>query len=111
MPMASGNKLVIAPESDQQRMTIENLKGNKLQLIDGRGKHNNGWFVVRSLVQKGATKNAIEWLITPHAIEALRNPRLLCRCRKLVITPIKKIAVIELMQKDAKLIKCISCSH
>ena len=51
-PMATGNKLTIAPESDQQRMTIENLNGNNLQLLDGRGKYNNGWFVVRSLSSK-----------------------------------------------------------
>ncbi|MBO9702634.1 MAG: glycoside hydrolase family 9 protein [Sporocytophaga sp.] len=67
-PMAEGNKLVVAPESDRQRLVIENLKGNKLQLIDGRSQHNNGWFVVRSLVPEGAANNAIEWLITPHAI-------------------------------------------
>jgi endoglucanase len=67
-PMASGRRLVLAPESDQQRMSIENKSGGNLELIDGRGKHNNGWFVVRSLVSKGATKNAIEWLITPNAI-------------------------------------------
>jgi hypothetical protein len=68
LPMANGKKLVIAPESDQQRMVIQNVRDNDLVLIDGRGKHNNGWFVVRSLVGKGATTNAIEWLITPNAI-------------------------------------------
>ncbi len=67
--MATGNKLTIAPESDKQRMTIENLNGNNLQLLDGRGKYNNGWFVVRSLIQKGKTQHAIEWLVTPHAID------------------------------------------
>jgi endoglucanase len=67
-PMASGKKLVVASESEEQRMSIENLSGSPLELIDGRGKHNNGWFVVRSLVAKGATKNAIEWLVTPNAI-------------------------------------------
>lgn len=69
MPLAEGQKLVIAPESDLQRMTIESLK-NKLILLDGRATHNNGWFIVRSLVSKGATKNAIEWLITPHVISS-----------------------------------------
>ncbi|MFL5731552.1 MAG: cellulase N-terminal Ig-like domain-containing protein, partial [Cytophagaceae bacterium] len=68
VPMASGKKLVVAPESDSQRMIIENMTGTGLELIDGRGKHNNGWFVVRSLVAKGATKNAVEWLITPDAV-------------------------------------------
>ncbi len=102
MPMASGNKLVIAPESDQQRMTIENLKGNKLQLIDGRGKYNNGWFVVRSLVQKGATKNAIEWLITPHAIEGWQSSPVVQVSQVGYHPNQKKVAVIELDAKDAK---------
>lgn len=67
-PMARGTKLTIAPETASQTMIIQNLKGNELQLIDGRARHTNGWYVVRSLVQKGATKNAIEWLITPNAL-------------------------------------------
>ncbi|HYN03604.1 MAG TPA: glycoside hydrolase family 9 protein [Vicinamibacteria bacterium] len=67
-PLATGKRLVIAPESDRQRMTIEVVKGGGLELVDGRGQHNNGWFVVRSLVAKGATKGAVEWLVTPHAI-------------------------------------------
>jgi endoglucanase len=67
-PLATGKRLVIAPESDRQRMTIEDVKGGGLELVDGRGQHNNGWFVVRSLVAKGATKGAVEWLVTPHAI-------------------------------------------
>jgi endoglucanase len=68
VPMGEGRKLTVAPESDRQRMTIENVSQGNLQLIDGRGRHNNGWFVVRSLVAKGATKKAVEWLVTPHAI-------------------------------------------
>ncbi len=67
-PMAVGNKLTVAPESERQSMVIENLKGDGLQLLDGRAKHTNGWFVVRSLVPKAATANAIEWLVSPHAI-------------------------------------------
>jgi len=67
-PLAKGKRLVIAPESDRQRMTIEDVKGGGLELVDGRGQHNNGWFVVRSLVAKGATKGAVEWLVAPHAI-------------------------------------------
>jgi hypothetical protein len=34
-PLATGKKLTISPETDRLRMTIENLKGNNLQLIDG----------------------------------------------------------------------------
>jgi len=67
-PMAVGNRLTIAPETERQTMVIENLHKDGLQLIDGRARHTNGWFVVRSLVPKGATTNAIEWLVSPHAI-------------------------------------------
>ena len=67
--MATGNELVIVPEDEKQTLKIENLKNNDLQLLDGRAIHSNGWFIVRSLVPAGATKNAIEWLITPNAVE------------------------------------------
>jgi len=67
-PMAAGNKLTVAPETERQTMVIQNLRSDGLQLIDGRAKHTNGWFVVRSLVPKGATAHAVEWLVSPHAI-------------------------------------------
>jgi endoglucanase len=67
-PLATGKRLVIAPESERQRLAIEDVKGGGLELVDGRGQHNNGWFVVRSLVPKGATTGAVEWRVTPHAI-------------------------------------------
>jgi endoglucanase len=99
-PMAAGKKLTVAPESEQQRMTIENLKGDNLQLIDGRGKHNNGWFVVRSLVAKGATANAIEWLVTPHAIEGFKSAPVVQVSQVGYHPRQQKIAVIELDAKD-----------
>ncbi|MGS2763535.1 glycoside hydrolase family 9 protein [Sinomicrobium sp. M5D2P9] len=68
-PMAEGKTLVVCPEVPKQRLTITNLKDNRLQLLDGRAEHSNGWFVVRSPVPAGDTKNAIEWLVTPNAIE------------------------------------------
>ena len=101
-PMATGNKLTIAPESDQQRMTIENLKENGLQLMDGRGKFNNGWFVVRALVAKGATKGAIEWLVTPHAIEGWQSSPVVQVSQVGYHPKQQKIAVIELDRKDTK---------
>ena len=66
-PLAKGQTLVVAPEIEELRMTIES-QGSSLQLLDGSLKHNNGWFVVHSLVPAGATKGAIQWTITPHVI-------------------------------------------
>ena len=101
-PMAVGRRLVVAPESDRQRMAIENLKGDALQLIDGRGKHNNGWFVVRSLAPGGVTKGAIEWLVTPYAIEGWQaSPTV--QVSQVGYHPLqKKVAVIELDARDKK---------
>jgi len=73
VPLAYGKKLVIAPESDLLRMTIESK--TELQLLDGSLKHNNGWFIVRSIVPESATKEAIHWEITPHVIKDwMREP-------------------------------------
>ncbi len=101
-PMAAGNQLTIAPESDKQRMAIENLNGNGLQLLDGRGKQNNGWFVVRSLLQKGKTKGAIKWLVTPHAVEGWQSSPVVQVSQVGYHPAQQKIAVIELDAKDTK---------
>jgi hypothetical protein len=66
-PLVEGNKFIVAPESDLQRMVVESI-GPKIQLLDGSLKHNNGWFVIRSLVPAGSTKGAIQWTITPNVI-------------------------------------------
>lgn len=63
-PMATGKKLTVAPDVQGQTLKITSLNAD-LQLLDGRFYHNNGWFVVRSEVKAGATKNAIEWFVEP----------------------------------------------
>ena len=99
-PMAEGKRLVVAPESESQRMVIENESPGSLQLLDGRGKYNNGWFVVRSLIARGATKNAIVWLVTPHAIEGWQSQPVV-QVSQIGYHPNQaKIAVIELDKND-----------
>jgi endoglucanase len=65
---ARGKRLVVAPESDAQRLTIEAVAGGELELIDGRAPESNGWFVVRALVPRGAAQGALEWRITANAL-------------------------------------------
>ena len=65
--LARGKRLEVAPETELYHLTIESVRGGELELLDGRGNHNNGWFVVRALAPAGAAANAIEWLVTPHA--------------------------------------------
>ncbi len=98
--LASGHKLVVAPESDAQRMTIEELDGGTLELVDGRGEHNNGWFVVRSLIAKGATKGAVNWLVSPHAIPGFIAPPVVQVSQVGYHPRQEKIAVIELDARD-----------
>jgi hypothetical protein len=72
--LAQGRKLVVAPGEDLQRLVIEAKQG-QLELIDGRSNHNNGWYVVRSSIPAGATKNAVEWVVTPHTVDGwMRDP-------------------------------------
>lgn len=94
-PLAEGKKLVVAPEVEAQRMEIENLRG-ELALIDGRGEHNNGWFVVRSLINSGATKGAVEWLISPNTLANWRHQPVIQLSQVGYHPNQKKVAVIEL---------------
>jgi hypothetical protein len=100
-PLGGGRCLTVAAETESQRMTIEAVRGGELLLLDGRARHNNGWFVVRSLVEAGATKGAIEWIVSPHAIPGwkaapvIQIPQIGYHARQ------EKIAVIELDASDA----------
>jgi len=63
-PLAVGKELLVAPGNSEKEIKITS-QINELQLIDGRGLHNNGWFIVRSTISEGKTNNAVEWMITP----------------------------------------------
>lgn len=61
-PYAEGKVLAVAPESENQRMTIKALKGS-LQLVDDRSGTKAGWFVVRTAIPRDQTKGVIQWEI------------------------------------------------
>jgi hypothetical protein len=65
--LASGKELVVAPESKLQRIVFKT--NGKLELYDGRGNHNNGWYIVREQLKAGKTRGAIEWIVTPNVDE------------------------------------------
>ena len=71
LPYAEGQKFTSRPDDKNQKLTVESLTG-KLKLYDGRMNHNNGWFVLRSEIAKGATKGAVRWIITPEVDESWR---------------------------------------
>jgi endoglucanase len=95
-PLGTGPSLTIAPEVDAQRMTIKAVHGGEIQLLDGRAQHNNGWFVVRSLVPASATRDAVEWLVTPNAIPGWKSEPVIQVSQVGYHPGQAKIAVIEL---------------
>ncbi|MBN1155711.1 glycoside hydrolase family 9 protein [candidate division KSB1 bacterium] len=98
-PLAEGQTLIVAPECDLFRMKIESY-GSRLTLLDGSLKHNNGWFVVRSLVPSGATQNAIRWKISPHVIPDFKYEPVVHLSQVGYHPTQKKIAYIELDKRE-----------
>ena len=101
-PLGHGSKLMVAPETDRQRMTIEVVRGGEIELLDGRAQHNNGWFVARSLAPAGATADAIEWLVTPHAIPGWKSDPVIQVSQVGYHPRQTKVAVIELDRHETE---------
>jgi len=100
-PYAIGKRLTVQPDDPYNRLTVES-KGTELKLYDGRMNHNNGWFVVSSEVPAGATKNAIEWIITPNVVEDWIYKPVIQTSQVGYHPNQPKIAVIELDKRDEK---------
>ncbi len=98
-PLAVGKRFVVAPEANLQRIRFESVTGN-LELRDGRSNHNNGWFIVRETVPPGATRNAIQWKISPNVVEGwLYKP--VVQISQLGYHPDQpKVAIIETDPRD-----------
>ena len=67
-PYAVGRRFVSRPDDPYSKLTVESLNGD-LKLYDGRMNHNNGWFVLRSEIPAGATKEAVKWIIRPNIVK------------------------------------------
>ncbi|HCC50751.1 MAG TPA: glycoside hydrolase [Porphyromonadaceae bacterium] len=100
-PYAIGRCFTVCPDDPYRKYTIE-TKGSELMLYDGRMNHNNGWFVVRSEVPAGKTKEAIKWVITPHVVEDwLYTP--IVQTPQVGYHPNQpKVAIIELDKRDTR---------
>ncbi|HEY7374750.1 MAG TPA: glycoside hydrolase family 9 protein [Polyangia bacterium] len=98
-PLATGRRLVIAPETPAQRLTIESRR-EPLALLDGRVNHPNGWFIVRAKIPAGATAGAIDWLITPNALPGWRAPPVVHVSQVGYHPSQRKVAVIEVDAAD-----------
>lgn len=99
VPFATGRKLVIAPESDEQRISLESANSD-LQLLDGRIRHTNGWFVVRSLIPDGATKEAVKWTVKAGTIPGWKSKPVVHVSQVGYHPNQSKIAIVELDASD-----------
>lgn len=68
-PLATAaTSITLAPEDPLTRVTITSDTG-PIMLYDARNRAQNGWFVVRSEIAAGATKNAIVWHVLPNVVK------------------------------------------
>jgi endoglucanase len=100
VPLAVGNKLSIAPNTDEFRMQIESSTG-EIELHDGRNQHQNGWFIVRTTVPAGATDGAIELSITPNVTKDWISPPSIQHSMVGYHPKQEKIAIIEADPNDS----------
>lgn len=95
VPLATGAHAVLSPEDPMTRIAITSDQG-AIMLLDGRDRVQNGWFVLRTLVPAGATKNAVVWHVHPNVIPGWTRPPVVS-FNQVGYTPIRsKVALIEL---------------
>ena len=100
-PYAVGKRFTVRPDDPYNRFTIES-KGSALKLYDGRMNHNNGWFVVSSEVPAGATKGAIQWVITPNVVSDWMYTPVIQTSQIGYHPDQPKTAIIEIDKRDTK---------
>lgn len=101
VPYAVGRKFTSRPDDPYSKVTIESLTSD-LKLYDGRMNHNNGWFVLRSVIAPGITQGAVHWIITPHvATDWIYQP--VVQTSQVGYHPWQqKIAIIETDPRDTR---------
>lgn len=95
VPLATAHRIVLSPEDPRTRVTITSDSG-PIQLLDGRNKAQNGWFVVRTLIPAGKTGDVVVWHIQPNVILGWTRPPVV-GYNQVGYTPERaKVAVLEL---------------
>ena len=98
-PLASGKRLVLAPDDPEKMVTIRS-PGASMSLYDGRGKAQNGWFVVRSLLPAGKSGQVLEWSLSARSDKDWVRPPVIAHSQVGYHPRQKKTAVIELDPND-----------
>jgi hypothetical protein len=95
MPMATGQRLVLAPEDPERMISIES-ESARLEFYDGRNVAQNGWFVVRSLIPPGQKGTVLEWTITASTLPGWIRDPVITHSQVGYHPEQKKVAVVEL---------------
>ena len=101
--LAKGKQVTLAPESDELRMNIRSER-NELELIDGRMHHNNGWYIVRSAIPAGATKKAVEWIVSPNVLPDWKYQSVIHVSQVGYLGAQPKVAIIEADRTDSSVV-------
>jgi endoglucanase len=102
--LAQGQTLVLAPEDAEHRVAIKS-SATPLELYDGRGKAQNGWFVVRSKIPANKTGVVVEWQIDANTLKNWIRKPMIAHSQVGYHPAQKKVAVIELDANDKKIQK------
>ncbi|WP_374012959.1 glycoside hydrolase family 9 protein [Pseudoxanthomonas koreensis] len=94
LPIATGNRLTLAPEDPQRRVTIESRSG-ALGLYDGRNQAQNGWFVVRTLLPAGKTGPVLDWTLTGNTVPGWTRSTVIGHSQVGYHPTQRKVAVLE----------------
>ena len=95
LPIATGKKLVLAPEEPALMVSLNSLEG-ELQFFDGRNLAQNGWYVIRELIPAGKTGEVVQWMLSPNSISDWVREPVISHSQVGYYPAQKKIAVIEL---------------
>jgi hypothetical protein len=96
-----GNSLTLAAESPSQCLKIEVVHGGGIALVDLRGSDTNSWFVAIASLPAGATKGALEWLVTPSVLPGWIEKPILQFSQAGYAPNRPKVALAELDKHDA----------
>jgi hypothetical protein len=98
LPFAEGKSITLGVDDALARINVTSDTGD-LMLFDGRDRAQNGWFVLRSLIPAGKTKDAIVWHIRPNDIPNWTRPPMIAHSQVGYAPGFSKVAVLELDPK------------
>ncbi|MCR4860222.1 MAG: glycoside hydrolase family 9 protein [Bacteroidales bacterium] len=106
-PYAVGRHFTLHPDDPYSRLSIRSVSGSELKLYDGRMNHNNGWFVLRSDIPAGVTREAVKWYIEPNVVPGWTYKPVVQTSQVGYLPSQPKVAIIETDRRDAPLAEAV----